>query len=99
MKRLLMLPAALLAVTSAIADTPLAHAEIMKYGMPYPGNQYLDLRAVYEPYLRDAGFEKATVSRDLAYGDDPLNTLDVLEPKSASGEAMPIVLFVHGVPA
>jgi len=77
-------------------ETPLAHAEIQRVGMPYPGNRYLELRALYEPYLREAGFEKGQVTRDLAYGPHPLNRLDVIEPVVAPEAPAPIVLFVHG---
>ena len=45
------------AAFAASSDTPLAYAEIMKHGMPYPGNQFLALRAIYEPYIREADFE------------------------------------------
>lgn len=84
------------AVPAASTDTPLAHAEIMKYGMPYPGDRYLELRAIYEPYIRQARFDKARVTRDVSYGPHELNTLDVFVPRNPPEEIMPIVLFVHG---
>jgi triacylglycerol lipase len=77
-------------------ETPLAHAEIQRVGMPYPGNRYLELRAIYEPYLRDAGFARGNVTRDIAYGTHPLNRLDVIEPVDVTGDKAPVVLFVHG---
>jgi triacylglycerol lipase len=85
-----------LAAAAATTDTPRAHEEIRKYGMPYPGTRYLTLRAIYEPYIREAGFEKSRATRDLSYGAHELQRLDVLEPRSEASAAMPIVVFVHG---
>ena len=92
--------AALLACTApgaaATTDTPRAHAMIQQFGQPYPGNRYLELRAVYEPYLREAGHPPSKATRNIAYGPHELQTLDVLEPASPPEEAVPIVVFVHG---
>jgi len=83
---------------AATTDTPRAHVEIQKHGAEFPGTQYLELRAVYEPYLRDAGFEKSKVTRDVSYGPHERLRLDVLEPTRANAgdELMPVVVFVHG---
>ena len=81
---------------AATTETPRAHDEIQKYGTPYPGTQYMSLRAIYEPYIREAGFDKSKVTRDISYGSHDLQQLDVLQPSSASEESMPIVVFVHG---
>jgi triacylglycerol lipase len=43
-----------------------------------------------EPY---AG---VTVTRNQAYGADPLQTLDVFQPDAAGGKPRPVLLFVHG---
>jgi acetyl esterase len=43
-----------------------------------------------------------TIQRDLAYGPDPLQTLDVFTPDNAQassgnkGKTLPVLLFVHG---
>ncbi|MDX1480086.1 MAG: alpha/beta hydrolase [Woeseiaceae bacterium] len=83
-------------VPAATTETPGAHELIQAVGQPFPGDRYLELRAVYEPYLREAGFPASKVTRDIAYGPHPLQKLDVLEPESAPAGAMPIVVFVHG---
>jgi triacylglycerol lipase len=37
-----------------------------------------------------------TIQRDIAYGSDPLQKLDVFTPDGAKGKALPVLLFVHG---
>lgn len=83
-------------VVAATTDTPRAHAVIQQYGQPYPGDRYLELRAVYEPYLRAAGHSPSKATRDIAYGPHGLQKLDVLQPVSPPAGSMPIVVFVHG---
>lgn len=77
-------------------QTPRAHEAIQEHGQPYPGDRYLELRKVYEPYIREAGHPKSVATRDLAYGPHALNRLDVLAPREPTEGRMPIVIFVHG---
>ena len=84
------------AATAATTDTPRAHEVIQSFGQPYPGNRYLELRSVYEPYVREAGFPKSKVTRDIAYGPQERQRLDVLQPATEAPLPMPIVVFVHG---
>ena len=37
-----------------------------------------------------------SVSKDIAYGHDPLQTLDLYPPQAGAAAAAPVVLFVHG---
>lgn len=97
--RLVLATATLLAALAAAADTsvtPRAAAEIAKYGQPYPGNRFLELRALYEPYLEAAGFPASEADRDIAYGPNEKQRLDVLKPQHPPDSPMPVVAFVHG---
>ncbi|MEI6304095.1 MAG: alpha/beta hydrolase [Betaproteobacteria bacterium] len=49
---------------------------------------------VYTPLLAAAPKDGVTVTRDLAYGADPRNRLDIFRPEGKSG--MPVVVFIHG---
>ena len=49
---------------------------------------------VYTPLLAAAPKGGVTVTRDLAYGADPRNRLDIFRPEGKSG--MPVVVFIHG---
>lgn len=77
-------------------DTPRAHEEIQRYAAPYPGDRYETLRSVYEPYVKNAGFDEPVVHRDLPYGGHALQRLDVLAPPDPPAAPMPVVVFVHG---
>jgi acetyl esterase/lipase len=49
----------------------------------------------FTPLLETAPKE-GVVTRDIAYGDDPRNVLDVYQPVRREAQAMPVLLFVHG---
>ena len=84
------------AALGATADTPRAREEIEKYDGPYPGDRIMDLRAIYKVHLEDAGFETSDTVRDVRYGPHERHRLDVLRPKTPGGDAMPVLIFVHG---
>jgi acetyl esterase len=50
--------------------------------------------ARYTPYLARAPKADVNVTRDIAYGDDPRQRLDVFATPGGTGK--PVVLFVHG---
>jgi len=50
--------------------------------------------ALFTPLLATMPKSGVTVTRDLAYGPDPRQTLDVYQPDGARG--LPVVIFVHG---
>ena len=81
---------------AATTDTPKARAEIEKYGNTYSGKQIGGLRAIYKEHLAEAGNETADVLRDVSYGPHERQRLDVLKPKDPSGEAIPVLVFIHG---
>jgi len=91
----------LLAVLPLIAgasteETPAAQMEIRKFNGPYPGSEFQTLKDIYREHLRDAGFERSVVERDISYGPDERHKLDVLKPAYTPSRAMPILIFIHG---
>lgn len=50
---------------------------------------------IYAPLAPKPPYRGAVVTRDIAYGPDPLQKLDVFAP-SAAGAKRPILIFVHG---
>ena len=75
------------AVQKKLAEIgPLYQSDITKYGA-----ETLDL---FTPLLAAAPKGGVAVTADQAYGTDPLQKLDVYEPRGAKD--LPIVVFVHG---
>jgi acetyl esterase/lipase len=59
----------------------------------------LDLRfaqALYKPLLAGQPREDVEVVRDLPYGEDARNRLDVYHPRAGSGTARAVLVFFHG---
>jgi len=50
--------------------------------------------ALFPPLLATMPKSGVTVTRDLAYGPDPKQKLDVYQPEAATG--LPVVVYVHG---
>jgi len=82
--------------TAATTDTPKARAEIEKYGNAFSAGQIGGLRAIYKEYLAEAGNQTAEVVRDIHYGPDERQRLDVLRSKRPHTDAMPVLVFIHG---
>jgi acetyl esterase/lipase len=55
-------------------------------------------RPLYEPLFaaQREPYTNVTVARDLSYGADPLNTLDIFAPQSAPKVPRTVVLYLHG---
>ena len=51
--------------------------------------------ALYRPLFAHETYQGLTVTRDIAYGNDPLQKLDLYIPEGAKGP-LPVLLFVHG---
>lgn len=51
---------------------------------------------LYAPLFPKEAWAGVTIQRDLAYGPDPLQKLDVFTPDNAKGKTLPVLLFVHG---
>ncbi|HTW38164.1 MAG TPA: alpha/beta hydrolase [Steroidobacteraceae bacterium] len=52
--------------------------------------------ALYAPFQEREDYRGVRLSRDIRYGADERNRLDVFAPESAPGAARPVLLFVHG---
>jgi acetyl esterase/lipase len=51
---------------------------------------------LYAPMFPKEFWAGVSVQRDIAYGSDPLQKLDVFAPDGAQGKKLPVLLFVHG---
>jgi triacylglycerol lipase len=51
---------------------------------------------LYAPIFVAKGQGDVTITRDVAYGDDPLQVLDLYVPGTAADKPRPVLLFVHG---
>lgn len=71
-------------------------AEIRRIGPAFDDSVVARTRALYEPLQRRAPREGHEMHRDLAYGDDPRQRLDVFMPKRSGEAPAPVVAFFHG---
>jgi predicted esterase len=60
------------------------------------GTVDFSVAAIYAPLQPKPPYAGITVARDLAYGPDPLQKLDVFSPEAKSSKPRPVLLFVHG---
>ncbi len=51
---------------------------------------------LYAPLFPKEAWAGVNIQRDIAYGSDPLQKLDVFTPDGATGRNLPVLLFVHG---
>src|SRR3984885_13161455 len=51
---------------------------------------------LYAPLFPKEIWAGVSIERDIAYGSDPLQKLDVFTPDGAKGKKLPVLLFVHG---
>ena len=82
-----------LLTTAASAQVPGNIAEKVR-----AAGQVMDptIGQLYAPMFPDAVRKEVTIQRDIAYGADPLQKLDVFTPDGAEGKKLPVLLFVHG---
>jgi triacylglycerol lipase len=52
--------------------------------------------ALYAPLQEKEPYAGVTVTRDQAFGADPLQTLDIFAPTAGDTKPRPVLLFVHG---
>ncbi|MBY0531719.1 MAG: alpha/beta hydrolase [Xanthobacteraceae bacterium] len=52
--------------------------------------------AIFAPFQQKEPYEGVAVKRDIAYGPDERNKLDVFTPEKADGTPRPVIIFVHG---
>jgi acetyl esterase/lipase len=84
------------AASAATSDTPEARAEIVRHGSDFSDSLIPGLRAIYKKHLREAGFPVPGIERDIAYGEHPLQRLDVHRTVEPTGTPAPVLVFVHG---
>ena len=51
---------------------------------------------LYAPMFPKEAWAGVSIQRDIAYGSDALQRLDVFTPDGAKGKKLPVLLFVHG---
>jgi triacylglycerol lipase len=56
----------------------------------------LAVGALYAPLQAKEPYAGVAVRRDVAYGSDPLQKLDVFSPQAKAAKPRPVLLFVHG---
>ena len=54
------------------------------------------IMATYAPLQPKEPYDGVSVTRDIAYGPDALQKLDVFSPTAKAGKPLPVLLFVHG---
>jgi triacylglycerol lipase len=79
--------------TAASAQVPANIAEKVR-----AAGQAMDptIGSLYAPLFPKDPWPGLTQQRDIAYGADPLQKLDVYAPEGAQGKKLPVLLFVHG---
>jgi triacylglycerol lipase len=56
----------------------------------------ISVAALYAPLQAKEPYAGVSVTRDIAYGADPLQKLDVFSPQAKPAKRLPVLLFVHG---
>lgn len=79
-----------------ISNTPEAQRAILEMGNVLNRSVAGRTRAIYTPLQKAAPQGSGPVSRDIAYGPDPRNRLDVHQPMASGNGAAPILVFLHG---
>ena len=82
-----------LVATAAGAQVPANIAEKVRATGP---KMDASIGRLYAPLFPKSAWAGVTIQRDIAYGSDPLQKLDVFAPNGAKGKTLPVLLFVHG---
>jgi triacylglycerol lipase len=79
-------------VSASLAQVPASIAEKVR-----AAGQAMDptIGQLYAPMFPKEAWEGVSIQRDIAYGSDPLQKLDVFARDGAQGK-LPVLLFVHG---
>lgn len=83
-------------VFAATTETLTARETIEQYGSSFSEKNIGALRQIYKQHLVEANHPIPSISRNLSYGDNPLQTLDIHVPRTLSSKSLPVILFVHG---
>lgn len=79
--------------TAAAAQVPANIAEKVRAAGPVMDPS---IGQLYAPLFPKEAWAGVAIQRDIAYGPDPLQKLDVFSPEGAKGKKLPVLLFVHG---
>jgi acetyl esterase len=71
------------------------HAKVQAIGKAWNRDVLEKTQALYIPILTRASKKRVKVTKDLAYGIDPLHKLDIYAP-AAKAVPRPVVVFIHG---
>lgn len=94
----------LLACSLLLFSTPLAYAQLSALP-PEVAEKVRELGVVidppktapiFAPFQQKEPYEGVAVKRDIAYGPDDRNKLDVFTPAKAEAGPRPVLIFVHG---
>jgi acetyl esterase/lipase len=79
--------------TTSMAQVPANIAEKVR-----AAGQGMDptISQLYAPMFPKEAWAGVSIERDIAYGSDSLQKLDVFMPDGAKGRKLPVLLFVHG---
>lgn len=72
------------------------HRRLDEIGDAFNPDMIAENFKLYTPLHKLAPFEDIDIVRDQRYGADERHRLDVFRPKSTSGAARPVLVFVHG---
>ena len=70
--------------------------EIRKIGREVSFETLSRTRNLYTPLHPVAPFADVTIHRDIKYGPDERNRLDVFAPKPGGNQHLPVLIYVHG---
>ena len=79
--------------TASSAQVPINIAEKVR-----AAGQGMDptIGQLYAPMFPKEAWAGVSIQRDIAYGSDGLQKLDVFTPDGGKGKKLPVLLFVHG---
>jgi acetyl esterase/lipase len=77
-----------------VANTPEAQARIQQLGQRLDGEMIGEMYAVYSRILKDMPRDGVEVAKNLSYGPDQRNLLDIHHSAGAVGQA--VLVFIHG---
>ena len=80
----------------ATPETDRALEQVKALGKRWDGEVNVKTRDIYVPLHKVSRKDGVTITRDVSYGADPRNRLDVVEPIAKPSRPMPVVIYVHG---
>src|SRR6185295_1116291 len=85
------------AVAQMSANPPEVEQKILELGRSLNPSIIVATGAIYAPLQEQPPYQGLRAHRDLKYGPEERNRLDVFAPEPLPTEARPVLIFVHGV--